>query len=56
MRLVNYHKLAAPNGEGRKTLEKLIYTTLGDWITRQRADVTRRASMAPMAGLPPPNT
>ena len=38
--LVNYHKLAAPNGDGRKTLEKLIYTTLGDWITRQRADVT----------------
>jgi hypothetical protein len=38
--LVNYHKLAAPKGEGRKTLEKLIYTTLGDWITRQRADVT----------------
>jgi hypothetical protein len=37
--LVNYHKLAAPNGEGRKTLEKLIYTTLGDWISRQRADV-----------------
>lgn len=37
--LVNYHKLAAPNGEGRKTLEKLIYTTLGDWITRQSADV-----------------
>jgi hypothetical protein len=37
--LVNCHKLAAPNGEGRKTLEKLIYTTLGDWITRQRADV-----------------
>ena len=38
--LLNYRKLAAPNGEGRKTLEKLIYTTLGDWITRQRADVT----------------
>ena len=38
--LVNYHKLVAPNGEGRKTLEKLIYTTLGDWIIRQRADVT----------------
>jgi len=37
--LVNYHKLAAPNGEGRKTLEKLIYTSLGDWITRQRAEV-----------------
>jgi hypothetical protein len=38
--LVNFHKLSAPNGEGRKTLEKLIYTTLGDWITRQRADVS----------------
>jgi hypothetical protein len=37
--LVNYHKLAAPNREGRQTLEKLIYTYLGDWITRQRAEV-----------------
>lgn len=36
--LVNYHKLAGPNGEGRRTLEKLIYTSLGDWITRQRAE------------------
>lgn len=36
--LVNYHKLAAPNGEGRRTLEKLIYTYLGDWLDRQRAD------------------
>jgi hypothetical protein len=36
--LVNYHKLAAPNGEGRRTLEKLIYSYLGDWIDRQRAD------------------
>lgn len=36
--LVNCHKLAAPNGEGRQTLEKLIYTYLGDWIDRQRAD------------------
>jgi hypothetical protein len=35
---VNYHQLAAPNGEGRRTLEKLIYTYLGDWIDRQRAD------------------
>lgn len=35
--LVNYHKLAAPNGEGRRTLEKLIYTYLGDWLDRQRA-------------------
>jgi hypothetical protein len=36
--LVNYHKLAAPQGEGRRTLEKLIYTYLGDWLDRQRAD------------------
>jgi hypothetical protein len=36
--LVNYHRLAAPKGEGRRTLEKLIYSYLGDWIDRQRAD------------------
>jgi len=36
--LVNYHKLAAPNGQGRKTLELLTYTSLGDWIDRQRLD------------------
>ena len=28
--LVNYHQLAAPNGGGRRTLEKLIYTYLGE--------------------------
>ncbi len=36
--LVNYHRIAAPGGEGRRTLEKLIYFYLGDWIDRQRAD------------------
>jgi hypothetical protein len=36
--LVNYHRLAAPNGEGRRTLEKLLYSYLGDWIDRQRAE------------------
>jgi hypothetical protein len=36
--LVNYHRLAAPNGEGRRTLEKLLYSYLGDWIDRQRSD------------------
>ena len=36
--LVNYHRLAAPNGEGRRTLESLIYSYLGDWIDRQRVD------------------
>jgi hypothetical protein len=36
--LVNYHRLVAPKGEGRRTLEKLLYSYLGDWIDRQRAD------------------
>ncbi|MFN9659798.1 MAG: Eco57I restriction-modification methylase domain-containing protein [Cyanobacteriota bacterium] len=37
--LVNYHKLVAPNGQGRKTLELLTYTYLGrDWIDRQKQD------------------
>jgi hypothetical protein len=36
--LVNYHKLVAPNGEGRKTLELLTFTYLGDWIDRQKLD------------------
>lgn len=36
--LVNYHRLASPGGEGRRTLEKLIYSYLGDWIDRQRSD------------------
>jgi len=37
--LVNYHKLAGPDGEGRRTLEKLTHTYLGDWIARQRTGV-----------------
>ena len=36
--LVNYHRLAGPNGEGRRTLEALTYSHLGDWIARQQAD------------------
>lgn len=44
--LVNYHKLTAPNGAGRKTLEKLIYTSLGDWIRRQEDEVTNGADGA----------
>ncbi|MBM4013144.1 MAG: hypothetical protein FJ286_17580 [Planctomycetes bacterium] len=35
--LVNYHRLAGPAGEGRRTLEKIAYEYLGDWITRQKA-------------------
>ena len=37
--LVNYHRLAAPNGTGYKLLEKLTYAYLGDWIRRQKDDV-----------------
>lgn len=36
--LVSYHRLAGPDGEGRRTLEALAYTYLGDWIERQRAE------------------
>jgi hypothetical protein len=36
--LVNYHKLAAGNGEGKRLLEKLTHTYLGDWIDVQRRD------------------
>jgi hypothetical protein len=34
--LVNYHRLAAGNGKGRRTLESLTHSYLGDWIARQR--------------------
>ena len=34
--LVNYHKLAGPQGEGHRTLETLTYAYLGDWIGRQK--------------------
>ena len=36
--LVNAHKLTGPDGEGRRTLEAITYSYLGDWIDRQRAD------------------
>ncbi|MGH7592387.1 MAG: Eco57I restriction-modification methylase domain-containing protein [Gemmatimonadales bacterium] len=36
--LVNYHRLAGSNGEGRRTLEKLAFSYLGDWVTRQKAE------------------
>ena len=34
--IVNYHRLAGPDGEGRRTLERITYSYLNDWITRQR--------------------
>ena len=36
--LVNYHRLAGADGAGRRTLEALTYSHLGDWIARQKAD------------------
>lgn len=42
--LVNYHKLAGPNGY--KLLENLTYSYLGDWINRQESDVKRGESGA----------
>ena len=39
--LVNYHRLAAGDGQGRQLLETLTYSYLGDWITSQRDGVTR---------------
>lgn len=39
--LVNYHKLAEGNGKGRRLLESLTYSYLGDWISRQQDGVKR---------------
>jgi hypothetical protein len=39
--LVNYHKLADDDGKGRKLLESLSYSYLGEWITRQKDGVKR---------------
>ena len=39
--LVNYHKLAGGDGKGRRLLESLTYSYLGDWIARQQDGVKR---------------
>ena len=36
--LVNVHKLTGPDGEGRRTLEAITYSYLGDWLDRQKGD------------------
>ena len=36
--LVNYHRLAGPESEGRRTLESLTFAYLNEWIERQRTD------------------
>ena len=39
--LVNYHKLCEGGGKGRKLLESLAYSYLGDWIIRQKDGLKR---------------
>ena len=39
--LVSYHKLAEGDGNGRRLLESLTYSYLGDWLTRQQDGVRR---------------
>ena len=39
--LVNYHKLAEGSGKGKKLLESLTYSYLGEWISRQQDGVRR---------------
>ena len=41
--LVNYHRLAGPDGEGRRTLESLTFAYLGEWIERQRTEQSEDA-------------
>ena len=41
--LVNYHCLAGPDGEGRRTLETLTFAYVNEWIERQRADIQEGA-------------
>jgi hypothetical protein len=36
--LVDYHNLCAEDGGGHRSLEKLTFTYLGDWISFQRAE------------------
>jgi hypothetical protein len=44
--LINYHKLSAPNGAGRKLLETFTYTYLGDWIRKQLDGLKRNEAGA----------
>ena len=44
--LVNYHRLARSDGEGRRLLESLTYSYLGDWVARQQDGVGRGESGA----------
>lgn len=39
--LVNYHRVAEGDGRGRRLLESLTYSYLGDWIARRQDGVKR---------------
>jgi len=39
--LVNYHKLCEGGNKGRKLLESLTYSYLGEWISRQKDGIQR---------------
>lgn len=39
--LLSYHKVCEGKGKGRKLLESLTYSYLGEWITRQKDGVKR---------------
>jgi len=39
--LINYHRLCGPSGRGRKLLESLTYSYIGEWIARQKDGVQR---------------
>jgi len=44
--LINYHRLCEGEGKGRKLLESLTYSYLGDWIYRQQDGVRMGAEGA----------
>ncbi len=44
--LVNYHRLTAPDGAGRRLLESLTYSYLGEWIAHRQDDAKRGAAGA----------
>jgi hypothetical protein len=44
--LANYHQLAAPDGGGRKRLETLTFSYLGDWIRQQQDGMKRKEAGA----------
>ena len=44
--LINYHQLSEVNGGGRRLLESLTYSYLGEWIARRRDDLNQKKNGA----------